>query len=83
MKNASVTLSRIYRLVCKMLHFIAIFSLIRQAWTFNWPAPTYPSANEFSVDGWTPKPTPQVGLLEKRQDFNPTICGYVGGIASK
>lgn len=66
-----------------MLHLIAIFSLIRQAWTYDWPTPTLPASNGFSFDGWSPKPTSQVGLVEKRQDTPSTICGYVGGIASK
>lgn len=67
------------RRICNMLDSLVLFNLIGQVWTFNWPAPTGPASNEFSIDSGRPTPTSEVGLVEKRQGPISTICGYVDG----
>ena len=47
---------------------------------WNEPVPTGTTENEFSADGWTPKPTDAAIELFKRGDNGPnTVCGYLTG----
>ncbi|OCL04070.1 hypothetical protein AOQ84DRAFT_391795 [Glonium stellatum] len=63
--------------VFTLLGLVAVATAI----PWNEPVPTGTTENEFSADGWTPRPTDvAIELLKKRANDGPnTVCGYLSG----